>query len=72
LICTNIRPHAYEITLAAEAAGGKGKFWGIYDYLLKMVNESVDILRQSGAKLGLGLARFDRDFRDRKCSSHKD
>jgi protein-disulfide isomerase len=29
-------------------------------------------LRQSAAKLGLGLDRFDRDFLDRRYSSHID
>ena len=32
---TNVRPHAYETALAAEAAGAQGKFWEMYDYLFK-------------------------------------
>ena len=32
---TNVRPHAYETALAAEAAAAQGKFWEMYDYLFK-------------------------------------
>ena len=68
---TKVRPHAYETALAAEAAGAQGKFWEMYDYLFKHGQWITnDNLRQSAAKLGLGLARFDRDFLDRRYSSH--
>ena len=70
---TKVRPHAYETALAAETASAQGKFWEMYDYLFKhgqwITNEN---LRQSAAKLGLGLDTFDRDFLDRKYSSHID
>jgi protein-disulfide isomerase len=70
---TKVRPHAYETALAAETAAAQGKFWEMYDYLFKhgqwITNEN---LRQSAAKLGLGLALFDRDFLDRRYSSHID
>jgi protein-disulfide isomerase len=70
---TNVRPHAYETALAAEAAAAQGKFWEMYDYLFKHGQwVTNDNLRQSAAKLGLGLARFDRDFLDRRYSSHID
>jgi protein-disulfide isomerase len=71
---TKVRPHAYETALAAEAAAAQGKFWEMYDYLFKhgqQVNND-DSLRQSAAKLGLGIDRFNRDFLDRKYSSHID
>jgi len=70
---TKVRPHAYETALAAEAAGVQGKFWEMYDYLFKhgqwITNSD---LRQSAAKLGLSLDRFNRDFFDRRYSSHID
>jgi protein-disulfide isomerase len=70
---TKVRPHAYETALAAEAAGAQGKFWEMYDYLFKHGQwVTDDNLRQSAAKLGLGLDRFDRDFLDRRYSSHID
>jgi protein-disulfide isomerase len=53
---TNVRPHAYETALAAEAAAAQGKFWEMYDYLFKHGQRVTnDNLRQSAAKLGLGL-----------------
>jgi protein-disulfide isomerase len=70
---TKVRPHAYETALAAEAAAAQGKFWEMYDYLFKHGQwVTNDNLRQSAAKLGLGLDRFDRDFLDRRYSSHID
>src|SRR5919109_987880 len=63
---TKVRPHAYETALAAEAAA-QGKFWEMYDYLFKHGQwVTNDNLRQSAPKLGLGLARFDRDFLNRR------
>jgi protein-disulfide isomerase len=70
---TNVRPHAYETALAAEAAAAQGKFWDMYDYLFKHGQRVTnDNLRQSAAKLGLGLTGFDRDFLGRRYSSHID
>jgi protein-disulfide isomerase len=70
---TNVRPHAYEIALAAEAAAAQGKFWEMYDYLFKHGQwVTNDNLRQSAAKLGLGLIGFDSDFLGRRYSSHID
>lgn len=70
---TKVRPHAYETALAAEAAGAQGKFWEMYDYMFKHGQwVTNDNLRQSAAKLGLGIAEFDRDFLDRRYSSHID
>lgn len=68
-----IRPHAYETALAAEAAAAQGKFWEMYEYLFKHGQRLTGHnLRQSAAKLGLGLAGFDRDFVDHRYSSHID
>jgi protein-disulfide isomerase len=69
---TKVRPHAYQTALAAETAAAQGKFWEMYNYLFKHGQwVTDDNLRQSAAKLGLGIARFDRDFLlDRRYSSH--
>ena len=70
---TKVRPHAYKAAIAAETAAAQGKFWDMYDYLFKhgqVVND--DNLRQSAAKLGLNVARFDREFLARTYSSHVD
>ena len=70
---TKVRPHAYEAALAAETAAAQGKFWEMYDYLFKHGQATTDDnLRRSAANLGLSLTRFDREFLDRKYSSHVD
>jgi len=68
---TKVRPHAYETALAAEAAGAQRKFWDMYDYLFKhgQLLTNDDSLRESAAKLGLAIDRFNRDFLDRRYSS---
>ena len=70
---TKTRPHAYKAALAAEAAAAQGKFWEMYDYLFEH-GEAVtdDSLRQSAAKLGLDLTRFNREFLESTYSSHID
>jgi protein-disulfide isomerase len=70
---TKVRPHAYNTALAAEIAAAQGKFWEMYDYLFKHGPQVTDDnLRQTAAKLGLDLARFDNDFLYRRYSSHVD
>ncbi|HKG30015.1 MAG TPA: DsbA family protein [Nitrososphaeraceae archaeon] len=70
---TKVRPHAYKAAIAAETAAAQGKFWDMYDYLFKHGQVVTDEnLRQSAAKLGLNVARFDREFLDRTYSSHVD
>ena len=70
---TKVRPHAYKAALAAETAAAQGKFWEMYDYLFKHGQVVTDDnLRQSAAKLGLNVARFDREFLYRTYSSHVD
>jgi predicted DsbA family dithiol-disulfide isomerase len=44
----------------------------MYDYLFNMVKVANEDLRQSAAKLGLGLDRFSHDFLGRRYSSHID
>ena len=45
----------------------------MYDYLFKHgLATSDDNLRRSAANLGLNVTRFDREFLDRKYSSHVD
>ena len=57
----------------AETAAAQGKFWDMYDYLFKHGQVVTDDnLRQSAAKLGLDVARFDREFLARTYSSHVD
>ena len=70
---TKVRPHAYKAAIAAETAAAQGKFWDMYDYLFKHGQVVTDDnLRQSAAKLGLDIARFDREFLARTYSSHVD
>jgi protein-disulfide isomerase len=70
---TKVRPHAYKAAIAAETAAAQGKFWDMYDYLFKHGQVVTDDnLRQSAAKLGLNVARFDREFLARTYSSHVD
>jgi protein-disulfide isomerase len=70
---TKVRPHAYKAAIAAETAAAQGKFWDMYDYLFKHGQVVTDDnLRQSAAKLGLNVARFDREFLDRTYSNHVD
>ncbi|HYX57142.1 MAG TPA: DsbA family protein [Nitrososphaeraceae archaeon] len=70
---TKVRPHAYKAAIAAETAAAQGKFWDMYDYLFKHGQVVTDDnLRQSAAKLGLDVARFDREFLARTYSSHVD
>ena len=70
---TKVPPHSYQIALAPETAAAQGKSREMYDYLFKHGQWITnDNLRQSAAKLGLGLAGFDRDFLDRRYSSHID
>jgi len=70
---TKIRPHAYQAALGAETASAQGKFWEMYDFLFKHGERLTDDnLRQSAAKLGLNVNKFDFEFRDRTYSRHID
>jgi protein-disulfide isomerase len=70
---TKIRPHAYQAALAVEAAAAQGRYWEMYDFLFKHGQVLTnDNLRQSAAKLGLNVSKFDREFLDRTYSRHVD
>lgn len=70
---TKVRPHAYQVAIAAETAAAQNKFWEMYDYLFKHGQVlTEDTLKQTAASLGLEVDRFDREFRDRTYSSHVD
>jgi protein-disulfide isomerase len=70
---TKIRPHAYQAALAVEAAAAQGRYWEMYDFLFKHGEVLTDDnLRQSAAKLGLNVSKFDREFLDRTYSRHVD
>ena len=70
---TGVRPRAYQSALAVETAAAQGRFWDMYDFLFKHGEVLTDNnLRQSAAKLGLHISRFDHEFLDRTYSRHLD
>ena len=70
---TKVRPHAYQVALAVEAAAAQGRFWEIYDFLFRHGQVLTDDnLRQSAAKLGLNISKFNREFLEGTYSRHVD
>jgi protein-disulfide isomerase len=70
---SKLRPHSYQSALAVETAAAQGKFWEMYDFLFKHGQSLTDDnLRQSAAKLGLQINKFDIEFRNRTYSRHVD
>jgi len=70
---TKVRPHAYQVALAAETAAAQNKFWEMYDDLFKHGRANTDEnLRQSAASLGLEMSKFNQEFLERTYSSHID
>jgi protein-disulfide isomerase len=70
---TRIRPHAYQAALAVEAAAAQGRFWEMYDFLFSHGQVLTDYnLRESAAKLGLNVGKFDREFHEGTHSRHVD
>ena len=60
-----VHPHALQAALAAEAAGGQGKFWLMHDLLFE--NQShlkPQHLRAHADQLELDVVRFDADMED--------
>lgn len=60
-----VHPHALHAALAAESAGGQGKFWPMHDLLFE--NQShlkLHQLRGYAEQLELDLVRFDADMGD--------
>ena len=70
---SKLRPHSYQSALAVETAAAQGKFWEMYDFLFKHGQSLTDDnLRESAAKLGLQINKFDIEFRNRTYSRHVD
>jgi protein-disulfide isomerase len=59
---TEIHPHAFAASAAAEAAALQGRFWELHELLFHRQKAlEDDDLRSYAAELGLDVARFDRD-----------
>jgi protein-disulfide isomerase len=59
---TDIHPHAFAASAAAEAAARQGRFWDMHDLLFHRQKALEDgDLRGYAAQLGLDVAAFDRD-----------
>ena len=59
---TELHPHALAAAAAAEAAALQDQFWAMHALLFHRQNALADdYLRRYAAKLGLDVARFDRD-----------
>lgn len=70
---TKVRPNAYRVALAAETAAGQNKFWEMHDYLFKHGQVlTEDSLKETAAKLGLDIDKFNREFHDGTYSNHLD
>jgi len=62
-----VHPHALGAALAAEAAGGQGKFWPMHDQLLAHRDHLKDKqLRDYANQLELDMVRFDEDFKQQR------
>src|ERR687893_1913256 len=62
-------PRAFPAACAAEAAGRQGRFWEMHDALFEDQGRLEDPhLWARAERLGLDLARFDADRRDRAVS----
>lgn len=60
-----VHPHALHAALAAEAAGGQGKFWPMHDLLFENRQHlKLHHLRGYAERLDLDLVRFDADMAD--------
>jgi protein-disulfide isomerase len=60
-----VHPHALGAALAAEAAGGQGKFWKMHDLLLAHQDHlRAKQLRAYAEQLELDMARYDAEIED--------
>jgi protein-disulfide isomerase len=60
-----VHPHALQAALAAEAAGGQGKFWPMHDLLFENQSQlKPQHLRGYAEQLELDMVRFDADIED--------
>jgi protein-disulfide isomerase len=70
---TKLRPHSYQVALAAETAAAQNMFLEMYDNLFKHGQTNAEEnLKQSAASLGLDMVRFDQEFLESTYSSHLD
>ena len=60
-------PFGYKAALAAETAGGQGKFWEMYNLLFQdQENLSDQLITDYAKKLGLDLDRFEKEIKEEK------
>jgi protein-disulfide isomerase len=60
-----VHPHALQAALAAEAAGGQGKFWPMHDLLFENQQHlKASQLRGYAERLELDLARYDAEMKE--------
>jgi protein-disulfide isomerase len=62
-----VHPHALYAALAAEAAGGQGKFWPMHDLLFEnQTHLKPQQIRHYAERLELDLARYDAEMADQR------
>jgi protein-disulfide isomerase len=60
-----VHPHALHAALAAETAGGQGKFWHMHDLLFENQRHlKLHQLRGYAERLELDMARYDADMHE--------
>ena len=60
-----VHPHALQAALAAESAGGQGKFWPMHDLIFEnQAHLKASNLRACAQQLELDMVRFDADMAD--------
>src|SRR5579871_348351 len=68
-----VHPGAEFLSLAAEAAGRQGKFWEMHDALFESEPPiSPDAARGLARRIGVDMARFERDLADPKLRHRVD
>lgn len=67
-----VHKNAYVAALAAEAAGGQGKFWEMHDLLFENQEkwsekkDPVDVFAVYAKKIGIDVDKFKKDVKDKK------
>lgn len=62
---TEVHPHALDAALAAECAGGQGRFWAMHDLLFEQQPAlNSDHLQAYAQRLELDMARFSAEMSD--------
>ncbi len=60
-----VHPFSIRAAEAAEAAGVQGRFWDMHDFLFRNQHQlEYEDLRGHARRIGLDVARFDRDMAD--------